>query len=104
MSRIHDTLTVVAKDMFSKETDMNMFAHLPVTLSTGHTGFIEGAFGQSGKFKVRLDQEVDDPLRAQLPSKSKRKAAAADGTPPRLEPVTVTLSLRKYVFEPKGKK
>jgi selenocysteine-specific elongation factor len=98
-------MTVVAKDMFSKETDMNKFAHLPVTLTTGQTGFIDSAFGQSGKFKVRLDVEVDDTLRELLPSKSKRKAAAASQDPPaRLEPVGVTLSLRKYVFEPKGKR
>ena len=93
-------MTVVAKDMFSKETDMNKFAHLPVHLTTGQTGFIEGAFGQNGKFKIRLDEEADDVIKEALPSKSRRKAAAAAGSPSPA-PLFVILPLKKYVFEPK---
>ena len=44
--------TAICKGMFKKETDINVFAGLRVTASTGGVGTIEGAFGKSGKFKV----------------------------------------------------
>lgn len=52
VERKHDEQTVIGKALFKKETNMDLFVGLKVTLSTG--GYIEGGFGQSGKFKVRI--------------------------------------------------
>ena len=45
---------MICKGLFKKETNMDMFNGLKVSLSSGEKGIIEGSFGQSGKFKVRV--------------------------------------------------
>ncbi|EDQ87889.1 uncharacterized protein MONBRDRAFT_26933 [Monosiga brevicollis MX1] len=92
VERVHDDYTLVCRDMFTKETDMNKFAYKPITLSTGDTGMIEGAFGQSGKFKVRLDEPLSQAARDRLPKSRKQGPVIPD------EPVLVALHLRKYQF------
>lgn len=54
VERKHDEYTVIGKSLFKKETNIDLFVGLRVTLSTGEKGVIEGSFGQSGKFKVRI--------------------------------------------------
>ena len=54
VERLVNDCEVVCKNMFKKETNIHLFTGLNVTLSTGETGVIDGPFGQSGKFKVRL--------------------------------------------------
>ena len=54
VERMQDEMTVIGKALFKKETNMELFNGLRVTLSTGEAGVIEGSFGQSGKFKVRI--------------------------------------------------
>lgn len=49
-----DEYAVVCRGLFKKETNMEAFVGLRVTLSSGEQGTIEGSFGQSGKFKVRI--------------------------------------------------
>ena len=49
-----DEYTVVCRGLLKKESKIEMFTGLKVKLSTGEDGVIEGSFGQSGKFKVRL--------------------------------------------------
>lgn len=49
-----DDYTVIGRNLFKKETNLQIFVGLKVTLSTGETGVIEGGFGQSGKFKIRV--------------------------------------------------
>lgn len=50
---MHDERTLIGRSLFQKESRIDKFVNLRVTLSTGETGTIEGAFGQSGKYKVR---------------------------------------------------
>ena len=54
VDRIHDAETLIGRSLFKKETVLDAFAGLTVTLSTGEKGIIEGGFGQSGKFKIRF--------------------------------------------------
>lgn len=49
-----DDYTVIGRSLFKKETNLQLFVGLKVMLSTGETGVIEGGFGQSGKFKIRV--------------------------------------------------
>ena len=57
VDRKHDEQTVIGRSLFKKETNIEMFVGLKVHLSTGEVGIIEGGFGQSGKFKVRIPGE-----------------------------------------------
>ena len=54
IERKHDESTVICKNLFKKETNMDLFIGLKVSLSTGEIGVIEGTFGQSGKVKIRV--------------------------------------------------
>lgn len=49
-----DDYSLVCRGLFKKETNLDAFVGLRVRLSTGEMGSIEGGFGQSGKFKVRI--------------------------------------------------
>lgn len=53
-AQVTDDYTVIGRSLFKKETNLQLFVGLKVTLSTGETGVIEGGFGQSGKFKIRI--------------------------------------------------
>lgn len=53
-AQVTDDYTVIGRSLFKKETNLQLFVGLKVTLSTGETGVIEGGFGQSGKFKIRV--------------------------------------------------
>lgn len=54
VERCNDEYTVIGKNLFKKETNIQNFAGMKVTLSSGEQGVIEGGFGQSGKVKVRI--------------------------------------------------
>lgn len=54
VERRADDYTVICKGLFKKETNIDLFVNMKVKLSTGENGVIEGSFGQSGKFKVRI--------------------------------------------------
>jgi len=52
--QVTDDYTVIGRNLFKKETNLQLFVGLKVTLSTGEKGTIEGGFGQSGKIKIRI--------------------------------------------------
>lgn len=54
IERMVDAYTVICKNLFKKETKLDVFLGLKVKLSTGEYGVIEGMFGQSGKTKIRI--------------------------------------------------
>lgn len=54
VERMASPYEVIGKNLFKKETNIQLFLNLKVTLSTGETGIIEGSFGQSGKVKIRF--------------------------------------------------
>ena len=58
VERKQDEYTIIGKSLFKKETNMDLFVGLKVSLSTGEKGVIEGSFGQSGKLKVRIPGEI----------------------------------------------
>jgi selenocysteine-specific elongation factor len=58
VERMQDIYTVIGKSLFKKETNIDLFTGLKVNLSTGEQGVIEGNFGQSGKFKVRISSKT----------------------------------------------
>lgn len=53
-TQVTDDCSVIGRNLFKKETNLQLFVGLKVTLSTGESGVIEGGFGQSGKFKIRI--------------------------------------------------
>ena len=55
IDRMVDNQTIIGKDLFQKETNLNAFLNFKIELNpTGEQGFIESSFGQSGKFKIRF--------------------------------------------------
>ena len=54
IDRASNQYEVIGKNMFKKETNIQLFIGLRVELSTGEVGVIVGSFGQSGKVKIRI--------------------------------------------------
>lgn len=57
-AQVTDDYSVIGRNLFKKETNLQLFLGLKVVLSTGETGVVEGGFGQSGKFKIRIQGKV----------------------------------------------
>jgi len=55
VDRLNNDYELIGKNMFKKETNLSCFIGLKISLTTGEVGVIEGTFGQSGKFKIRLN-------------------------------------------------
>ena len=70
VERKHDEYTLIGRALFKKETNIDLFVGLRVKLSTGETGKIESSFGQSGKFKIRLDNGLLPSTRDKLEAMS----------------------------------
>lgn len=52
VDRIVNERELIVKDMFKKETNIQLFIGFRINISTGESGIIQGTFGQSGKIKV----------------------------------------------------
>lgn len=82
MERIVDSRNCIGRNLFKRETDMNLFSGMTVQLQTyrkgtdgeeilsSAEGLIEGAFGKSGKFKISCRSE--DPFSSIPPGASVR--------------------------------
>ncbi|KAM3915168.1 selenocysteine-specific elongation factor [Leptodactylus fuscus] len=112
VERVNDDYSVIGRSLFKKETNIQLFVGLKVKLSTGEEGAIEGSFGQSGKFKVRIPNGLKPETKAVLggSSKKKTKASKGDSEAPKEEdnraesqPVHITLAFKRYVFDPQKK-
>lgn len=110
VERVTDDYTVIGRSLFKKETNLQLFVGLKVTLSTGETGVIEGGFGQSGKFKIRIPEGLLPETKQLLNSATKKKSKSgakgvAGEEEPRGEsqPVSVLLNFKRYVFDPHKK-
>ncbi|KAL4656006.1 selenocysteine-specific elongation factor isoform X1 [Arapaima gigas] len=111
VERVTDDYTVIGRNLFKKETNLQLFVGLKVTLSTGEAGIIEGGFGQSGKFKIRVPEGLSAETKQLLSSGAKKKTkGGAKGEPSKEEeaktlshPVTIHLSFKRYVFDPEKK-
>ncbi|KAG7283221.1 hypothetical protein CRUP_004963, partial [Coryphaenoides rupestris] len=77
VERVTDDYTVIGRSLFKKETNLQLFLGLKVVLSTGEAGVIEGGFGQSGKFKIRVSEGLRPDTKLLLSSSFKKKAKVA---------------------------
>lgn len=111
VERVTDDYTVIGRNLFKKETNLQLFLGLTVTLSTGETGIVEGGFGQSGKFKIRVQEGLCPETKRLLSSTSKKKGkGGSKGGPTNEEepktdsqPVCIHLHFKRFVFDPHKK-
>ncbi|KAK3086148.1 hypothetical protein FSP39_014295 [Pinctada imbricata] len=105
VERCNDEYTVIGKNLFKKETNMQSFSGLKVTLSSGEKGTIEGGFGQSGKAKIRIPEGLK-PETYQRYSGSKKKGKGkseeAESSSDQ-EPIKIFLTFKRYVYDPEKK-
>jgi selenocysteine-specific elongation factor len=96
---------VIVRDLFKKETSLDLFTGLRVGLSSGEEGLIEGSFGQSGKVKVRVRAGLQPTTLAALGGVGGKKKKGGDNaaSPPssNTEPIRVQLKFKRYIFDPK---
>uniref|UniRef100_M3ZHZ9 Selenocysteine-specific elongation factor n=1 Tax=Xiphophorus maculatus TaxID=8083 RepID=M3ZHZ9_XIPMA len=109
VERVTDDYSVIGRSLFKKETNLQLFVGLKVTLSTGESGVIEGGFGQSGKFKIRIQEGLRPETKQLLSSKKKGKSGSKGGPASEEEPKTesqpvgIHLHFKRYVFDPHKK-
>uniref|UniRef100_A0A8C3HM90 Eukaryotic elongation factor, selenocysteine-tRNA specific n=1 Tax=Chrysemys picta bellii TaxID=8478 RepID=A0A8C3HM90_CHRPI len=110
--KVLDDYSVIGRSLFKKETNIQIFVGLKVKLSTGEDGVIEGGFGQSGKFKIRIPNGLksDTKVFLTVPSKKKSKAGKGDAAKEdesskvdSAQPVTINLLFKRYVFDTQKK-
>ncbi|XP_076091706.1 selenocysteine-specific elongation factor-like [Mytilus galloprovincialis] len=108
VERCQDEYTLIGKNLFKKETNIQSFVGLKVTLSSGEKGVIEGGFGQSGKFKVRIPDGVSKEIQQKYSgtkkkNKNKDSEANQDEQQTDHEPIKIFLTFKRYVFDPEKK-
>ncbi|XP_056380816.1 selenocysteine-specific elongation factor isoform X2 [Hyla sarda] len=112
VERVNDDYSVIGRSLFKKETNIQLFVGLKVKLSTGEEGTIEGSFGQSGKFKVRIPNGLKPETKQVLGGSSKKKTKAGKGDAELAkeeesradsQPILITLAFKRYVFDPQKK-
>ncbi|XP_054715029.1 selenocysteine-specific elongation factor-like [Uloborus diversus] len=101
VDRMVNEYQVIVRDLFKKETNIQIFANLKVLLSTGEEGIIEGSFGQSGKVNVRVPNGLSEKAISSLKisKKGKRDQIEKD----KLDQITVELKFKKYIYGNKKK-
>uniref|UniRef100_A0A8C8RVC1 Selenocysteine-specific elongation factor n=1 Tax=Pelusios castaneus TaxID=367368 RepID=A0A8C8RVC1_9SAUR len=112
VERVMDDYSVIGRSLFKKETNIQIFVGLKVKLSTGEDGVIEGGFGQSGKFKIRIPDGLKPDTKVLLSVTSKKKSKTGKGDAAKedesckvdsAQPVTVSLLFKRYVFDTQKK-
>lgn len=111
VERVTDDYTVIGRNLFKKETNLQLFVGLKVTLSTGEAGVIEGGFGQSGKVKIRIPEGLKEETKQLLAGgKKKGKGGGKNEEKGKEEepkgdsqPVIIHLRFKRFVFDPKKK-
>ncbi|NXJ50742.1 SELB factor, partial [Spizaetus tyrannus] len=112
VERVMDDYSVIGRSLFKKETNIQIFVGLKVKLSTGEDGIIDGGFGQSGKFKIRIPDGLKPDTKMLLTVASKKKSKAGKGDTAKedegskndsAQPVTISLLFKRYVFDTQKK-
>ncbi|XP_078399242.1 selenocysteine-specific elongation factor isoform X1 [Cetorhinus maximus] len=110
VERVSDDYNVIGRSLFKKETNMQLFVGMKVKLSTGEAGVIEGGFGQSGKFKIRIPDGLTTETKQQLATSSKKKSKGGKGDTAKTDdgksethPTVITLAFKRYLFDPQKK-
>ncbi|KAB7498323.1 hypothetical protein Anas_05297 [Armadillidium nasatum] len=57
---------LIVKNLVKKGTDITLFQGLKVSLCSGEKGLIDSYFGQSGKVKIRLLNDLNDDTKKKL--------------------------------------
>ncbi|XP_028415189.1 selenocysteine-specific elongation factor-like [Dendronephthya gigantea] len=104
VERVVDEYSLIGKGLFKKETNMALFSNLKVRLSTGEAGVIEGSFGQSGKFKVRIPGGLS-PESFSMMNAGQRKKGKGRGVDEgeKMTSVKIILDFKRYIFDPEKK-
>ncbi|XP_067141195.1 selenocysteine-specific elongation factor [Centruroides vittatus] len=97
VERMVNDYEVIGRSLFKKETNIQNFVGLKVSLSTGEEGAIEGGFGQSGKVKIRIPVGLKSTTAALL-STNKKKNKETE-----CEQVQIILTFKRYVYDPQKK-
>ena len=64
VDRILDNTTLVARDLFKPDTNIEIFINFNIQLSTGEQGYIETAKGcPAGKFKVCIPSRIEENMK-----------------------------------------
>ncbi|NXA95233.1 SELB factor, partial [Melanocharis versteri] len=112
VERVMDDYSVIGRSLFKKETNIQIFVGLKVKLSTGEDGIIDGGFGQSGKFKIRIPDGLKPDTKMLLTAASKKKCKGGKGDMTKedessknnsAQPVTISLTFKRYVFDTQKK-
>ncbi|XP_068748448.1 selenocysteine-specific elongation factor-like [Montipora capricornis] len=116
VERIPDDYSVIAHSLFKKETNIQSFVGMKIRLSTGEEGMIEGAFGQSGKVKIRIPKGLSADTVLMHSSTGKKKGgknksalqpSTAEDMGDSLEKLSkvikVILEFKRYNYDPKKK-
>ncbi|XP_067679923.1 selenocysteine-specific elongation factor-like [Haliotis asinina] len=98
MERATDKYTVIAKNLFKKETDITLFTGMQVELSSGQRGTIQGSFGKSGKVKISLSEGLSDEAYEKY-SHTKKKSTE-DSVVDTTGSIKVILKFKRYVYDP----
>ena len=96
VERANNDLELIGKNMFKKETNIHLFDGFKVSFSSPMAtmgGSIDGPFGQSGKFKVRLTQPLTDEAKTLLGVGKKKKSEDKVG-----HAVEVRMTFKKYLW------
>ncbi|CAF0882445.1 unnamed protein product [Adineta steineri] len=87
IDRILDSNTLLARDLFKPDTNIEIFTNFNVQLSTGEQGYIETAKGcPQGKFKICIPNGISSETRELIMRNDD-------------EPVRVIVKFRKYLFQ-----
>lgn len=92
VERIANEYEIIGKNLFKKETNIQNFVGLKVSLSTGEEGFIDGCFGQSGKVKIRIPSGIKDH---NLMTKTKR--VNSDNT--FNTQIKISLQFKRFIYD-----
>jgi len=95
IERANNDYELIGKNMFKKESNLQLFDGFKVKISTGEIGFMDGPFGQSGKFKIRLKDPLSEDTKMLLGDRKKKK----DVIPP--SKIEVLMAFKKYIFSKK---
>lgn len=102
IERANNDMELIGKNMFKKETNIHVFDGFKVALSNGAVGRMDGPFGQSGKFKVRLEEPLNDEWKTILSSGSSKKKKNGGGSDEHSKPTSssmeVKMVFKKFIF------
>uniref|UniRef100_A0A1X7VU89 Selenocysteine-specific elongation factor n=1 Tax=Amphimedon queenslandica TaxID=400682 RepID=A0A1X7VU89_AMPQE len=112
VERMQDEKTLIGKGLFKRETKIQSFIGLQVTLSTGEEGMIEGAFGTTGKFRLNMPDGLKDETKLHLKTGGDKKKGKGSTEPPPsgasstesgLSTVKIYLKFKRYIFDTEKK-